>query len=161
MENFIRAKFEHYNTGRIPQKALKNVLHFRSQGPVIQVFWDRGLYIKWCILGSLHNPDLSVIIVMSHVTLYEIKKECYLLRSCLVDARRMLLFMVHRYSCPWERFGWHKTQINNTPSGERRGQKAENNLLKKKFFLSCHKIWILYHTSNFGKMRVYKCLAKI
>ena len=38
MENFIRAKFEHYNTGRTPQKALKNVLHFRSQGPVIQVF---------------------------------------------------------------------------------------------------------------------------
>ena len=38
MENFFQANFEYYNTGRAPQKALKNVLHFGSQGPVIQVF---------------------------------------------------------------------------------------------------------------------------
>ena len=34
------------------------------------------------------------------IFIHWIKEECYLLRSCLVDARRMLLFMVHRYSCP-------------------------------------------------------------
>ena len=28
--------------------------------------------------------------------LYKIKKECYLLRTCLVDAGRMLLFMVEQ-----------------------------------------------------------------
>ena len=36
-------------------------------------------------MESLHNPDLSVILV-GHVTPYKIKKERYLLRSFLVDA---------------------------------------------------------------------------
>ena len=42
---------------------------------------------------SLPDPDLSVMLV-SHVTPYEMKKECCLFRSCLVDAGRMLLFIV-------------------------------------------------------------------
>ena len=33
--------------------------------------------------------------MVGHVTLYKLKKECYLLRSCLVDARRFL-FMVEQ-----------------------------------------------------------------
>ena len=30
------------------------------------------------------------------MTLYKIQKECYLLRSCLIDAGRMLFFMVEQ-----------------------------------------------------------------
>ena len=45
-------------------------------------------------MDSLHNPDLSVIVV-GHVTLYNIKKECYLLISCFVNARK-LLFMIEQ-----------------------------------------------------------------
>ena len=41
---------------------------------------------------SLHNPSVSFVIV-GHVTLYKLKKECYLLMDCLVDATRMLLFV--------------------------------------------------------------------
>ena len=26
-------------------------------------FWGKGLYIKWCIRDSLHNPELSAIVV--------------------------------------------------------------------------------------------------
>ena len=52
-------------------------------------FWDKALYTKWHIMGSLHNPDLSVMGAP-----YKIRKECYLLRSCIFDARRMLLLMV-------------------------------------------------------------------
>ena len=33
---------------------------------------------------------------MGHVTPYKIKKDCFLLRSCLVGARRMLLFMIEQ-----------------------------------------------------------------
>ena len=35
---------------------------------------------------------------------YKIKKECYLLRSCL-DAGKILLFMVEQVFLPMERFG--------------------------------------------------------
>ena len=34
------------------------------------------------IIDNLPNPDLSIIVV-GHVTPYKIKKECFLLRSCL------------------------------------------------------------------------------
>ena len=46
-------------------------------------------------IDSLHNSDL-IAIVVGHVTPYKIRKECHLLRSCLVDARKMLLFMVEQ-----------------------------------------------------------------
>ena len=62
-ENFIWAKFEADNLGRASQKALGTVLPSRSQGIVIQGFWDRGLYIKWRIIDSLHDQDLSIITV--------------------------------------------------------------------------------------------------
>ena len=34
------------------------------------------------------------------MTAYKLKEECYLLRSCLIDARRMLLFMVEEVFLP-------------------------------------------------------------
>ena len=77
MENFIEAKFVDYNLGRASQKALRTVPQVRSQGTVIEVFWDRGLYNKRCIIDSLHTPYLSTIVV-SHVAPYKIKKEYYL-----------------------------------------------------------------------------------
>ena len=58
-----------------------------------KIFRDRGLDIKWHIIESVYDPDLSIIVV-GHVTLYKIRKECYLLRSCL--AGRMLLFMAEQ-----------------------------------------------------------------
>ena len=55
----------------------------------------------------------------------KIKKECYLFRSCLVGARRMLLFMVDQVFLPMEkmgRFGGCIMQIfNGGYSGERGG----------------------------------------
>ena len=53
------------------------------------------MYVKWRIIDDLHNADLSANVV-GRGTLYKIKKECYLLRSCLVDAGRILLFMVEQ-----------------------------------------------------------------
>ena len=47
MEIFIQAKFEDYNSGGASQKAVRTVPPIRSQGTVMWVFWDRGLYIKW------------------------------------------------------------------------------------------------------------------
>ena len=37
---------------------------------------------------------------MGHVTLYKLEKECYLLMDCLVDATRMLLFVVEQVFLP-------------------------------------------------------------
>ena len=35
--------------------------------------------------------------MVGHVAPYKIKKECHLLRRCLVDAKGMLLFMVEQH----------------------------------------------------------------
>ena len=61
MENFIQEEFENSNLGTASQKAWKTVPPIRSQSTVIGIFWNRGLYNKWCIIDSLHNPDLSVL----------------------------------------------------------------------------------------------------
>ena len=60
METFIWAKFEDYNPGNASQDAMRTVLPIRSQGTVTWVFWAGELYIKWCVIDSLHNPDLSL-----------------------------------------------------------------------------------------------------
>ena len=68
MEIFNQTKLEGYKyksmiykLGRASQKALRTLLPIRSQGAVIQVFWDRGLNIKWRIIDSLHILDLSIM----------------------------------------------------------------------------------------------------
>ena len=71
---------------------------------------------------------------------YKIKKECYLLRSCLTDIRSVLLF---RQVCLL-------TGGNSDERyGERGGQRTEKNFMFK-FFLSCHKKLILFHMSIFS-----------
>ena len=40
--------------------------------------------IKLRIIGSLHNPSFMVP--------YKIKKKCYILRDCLVGARKIMIF---------------------------------------------------------------------
>ena len=44
---------------------------------------------------------------------YKIKKECYLLRSCLGDAKRMFLFMVEQVFLLMRKFGGCIMQIHN------------------------------------------------
>ena len=46
--------------GNASQDAMRTVLPIRSQGTVTWVFWAGELYIKWCVIDSLHNPDLSL-----------------------------------------------------------------------------------------------------
>lgn len=73
---------------------------------------------------------------MSHVTPYEIKKECYLLRSCL-GADRMLLFMVEQVFCQWGRFGrcimMHKADTQYTEERKRRPKDRGKFLMFKLF----------------------------
>ena len=45
---------------------------------------------------------------------YKIKKECYLLRSCLVDAGRMLLSMVEQVFLPTEVWLMHSADTQYT-----------------------------------------------
>ena len=85
---FIWVTFEDYNPARASQKAPRTVLPIRSQGTVMQVSWDRKLYLKWHMIDTLHDLDLSLIL-MGHVTPYKIQKQRYLLSSCFADARRM------------------------------------------------------------------------
>ena len=55
---------------------------------------------------------------------YKIKKECYLFKSCLVDARRMLLFMV-KYFCQWGGFAYAKCRYTMHSKWEIGGQRVE------------------------------------
>ena len=81
MRNFTGAKFEDYNPGRASQKALRTLL------PIMQVFWDRGLYIKRCMIDGSHNIDLSSVVV-GHVT------------PLLTSSRRNVIFK--ELSCWWQ-----------------------------------------------------------
>ena len=73
--------------------------------------------------------------VVGHVTPYKLKKECCLLRSCLADARRMLVFMVEQVFLPMGKFGRCQVQMHNAQCGERGDQRAEKNFLC--FSVSC------------------------
>lgn len=95
MKMFIRAEFEDCNSGRAYQKALRTVPSVRSQATVTYFFFfETRLHAKWHGIDSLHNPDLTIT-VMGYVTLCKIKKECYLLKNC-PDDRRKLLFMAQQ-----------------------------------------------------------------
>ena len=75
---------------------------------------------------STVNPDLSIILV-GHVKPYYIKKECYLVRSCLLGARRMLLFMVEHVFLPVGEVWLRQNAEAWCTWGEREGQRAEKN----------------------------------
>ena len=69
------------------------------------------------------------------MTLYKIKKERYHLRSCLVDARRMLLFMVEQILLLMGEVGsMHKADTQCTVGGEE--AKRQRIIFMFKFF-SC------------------------
>ena len=102
MQNFIWAKLRIITWEEHLRKALtlRTVLHVRSQGTVIEVFWDRGLYIKWCV-NNLHNPGLSVILA-----LIRSRRNVIFLRNYFVDARKMLLFIFERGFHFYHILGW-------------------------------------------------------
>ena len=57
---------------------------------------------------------------------FRIKKECYLLRSCLVDARRMLFFMAEQVFLPVGQVWWMQnpdTQCTVEGREEAKGQR--------------------------------------
>ena len=111
-------------------------------------------FLNWRLyIDSLRNPDLSSILV-DHVTPCKIKKECYLLRSCLTNAGRMLLFMVEQVFLPKEGGGgggtlvhaWSGYTVCSVEKGEAEGQRR-----LFMFKLSCYKTWISFHKMKRGK----------
>ena len=81
-------------------------------------------------MDSLHNPDLSVIVV-GHVTLYNIKKECYLLISCFVNARKLLFMIEQILLLMGEVWVRHNTDAQCT--GTERGHLRAENFLCANF----------------------------
>ena len=78
-----------------------------------------------------------------HVAPHEIKKDC-----CLVDARGMLLFVVEQVFLPMgEVWLMHNAGTQCTVEG-REEAKGPRKIFTFKFFLSCHKIWILFHSQH-------------
>ena len=67
--------------------------------------------------------------MLGHVTSYKIKKECYLLRSCLVNTRRMLPVMVEQVFLRMGAVWWrHNADTQCTVVG---GEEAQE---QRKFF---------------------------
>ena len=130
MENFIWAKSEDYNLARASWKAPRTVLPSRSQGTVMYIFWDRGLYIKWPIINSPHNPDLSIIVAP-----YKIKKKCYHLRNHDVDAKRVLLSMAEQAVPPMGEVWWMPNANIQCTTRGRGGQRTQ--FFTFQVFLSC------------------------
>ena len=71
---------------------------------------------------------------------YKIKMECYLLRNCLVDARRMLLFLIEQvFLLLGEVCSMPNADTQCTVVGKEEAQ-GQRKFFMFKFFLSCHKI---------------------
>ena len=49
-----------YKLGTAPQKTLKLFHPLEVKAESYTFFFNGGLYIKWCIIDSLHNPDLQI-----------------------------------------------------------------------------------------------------
>ena len=84
---------------------------------------------------------------------YKIKKECYLLRSCPVDARTMLLFTVEQVFLPMgDIWSMQNADTQCTVVGERGGQWTETFLCLN---FSCLAIKCeFYFTLGWDLMRV-------
>ena len=81
-----------------------------------------------------------------HVISYKIKKEFYLFKSCLIDARRMSLFVMVQVFLPMGRRGilvdvQCRYTMHSGGAG-RGGQRAVEIFCLKNLSL-CHKLWIL------------------
>ena len=64
--------------------------------------------------------------MVGHVTLYKIKKECCLLKSCLIDAGRMLLFMAEQvFLLTGKVWSMHNADTQCTVRGEGRPKGRE------------------------------------
>ena len=136
MENFIQAKLR-IITWKQHLRMLQAgpAVPIKSQDTVIYVSRHKGLYNKWHIVESLHSPDLGVTVAP-----YKIRKECYLLRSCLADARRMLLFVVGQVFLPKGEVWLMCHADTQCTVGRGKETKGQKEIFLFKFFLSCHKI---------------------
>ena len=87
------SQIEDYNAGTASQKALRTVPLVRTPGTVIYFcFWRQG-----CTLNDrLHNPDLSHTVAPTRSQ----RNECHLVRSCLADTRRIVLFIIEQVFLP-------------------------------------------------------------
>ena len=78
-----------------------------------------------------------MLFMVGHVTPHEIKKECYLLRSCLVNACRMLLLMVKQvFLLMGEVWSMHNanTVHDVRVRGAEKGVKGQRRIFMFKFF---------------------------
>ena len=94
-------------------------------------------------MDSLYNPDLTCIIV-SHLTPHNTKKSEYLLRTFLVDAGRMLLFMWRSTPANGEVGSKHNANTQCTVWGERRPMGREDILHFSYFAIK----YDFFHTYN-------------
>ena len=144
MENLIWARVEDYNLGGASQKALRTVPPSTSQDTVndTPVFESEGWTSCDILLTVLQNPDLSSIVV-GHVTPYKIKKECYLLRHCIVPAgKMMLLFRVEQIFLPMGRFDF-VSELHNVQRGREEAEE-QRRIFCLHFSCLAIKIWFLF-----------------
>ena len=78
--------------------------------------------------------------MVSHVIPYKIKKEYYLLRSCLVDAGRMLLLMAEQVFLLMAEV-WLMTNADTQCTVQGDGMpKGREEIFMLKYLLFCHKM---------------------
>ena len=132
LENFIWAKFEDYNLRRASQ--LWELFHWLENKAQLHKLLFIKCHILTVYIIQIWVPSWRIMWP------YKIKKECYLLRSCLVDAKKTLLFMVEQVFLPMAEVWWmHNAWWGR---GEARGQRG---IFMFKCFLSCCKMWIFFH----------------
>ena len=117
-----------YNSGTESQKAPKTVTPTRDQESVMWFFWDRGLYTKWRIIDSLKQSSSDPLHDQEGMFSFKVL-------SCWC--------WLSRYFCPCS---MHNADIQCTVVGREKAKRKRKSFMFK-FFMSCHKIWILFHTT--------------
>ena len=104
-------QIEYYTPGTAFQKALRTAPLIPHKSTVVSVFETEGCtFYTTQIYPYKANSGWWVMVAP-----YKIKKEGYLLRSYLVDAKRMLPFMGEQVFLPMGSFGRCVRQIHDTP----------------------------------------------
>ena len=75
-----------------------------------------------------------------------LRRKVIFLRSCLIEAR-MLLLRLSGYFCRREVWSMRGAGTRCTEEGAEEA-KGQRKIFMFKFFLSCHKIWVLFHRSQ-------------
>ena len=128
-KEFYLSQSEDYNPGSRFSKSFWNCFGCWKPKAQSYVFWDRRLYIKWCVSERLYNPDLSAIVAP-----HKMKNNGIFQGVVLLVLGECCSLWLSRYFCWWGRFDQCIMQTHSVQYREERRPKGIENF---SLYFSC------------------------